>query len=172
MPKSERLDVSLSSITAKFIEINHLLSKGEKIVVGVSGGRDSMALLHYLHHSGYVCIACHVNYGLRPESTSEEVLVADYCNENQIQFEALRLSLSRIARLKTGNLQANAREVRYQFFENVRSHYEGNAICTAHHRNDRNETFLINAMRGSGLNGLTSLSMKQGWIRRPLLLVS
>jgi tRNA(Ile)-lysidine synthase len=137
------------------------------IVVGVSGGKDSMLLLHLLHSASYDIIAAHVNYGLRgEESNGDEKFVREFCEQRDIQLVVERANPDE---LRKGNLQANARKVRYDFFESIASRFDKAYIAVAHHSNDQVETILMKWLRGS--YRFFPLGMKQRTPRiiRPLL---
>lgn len=135
-------------------------------VVAVSGGVDSMTLLHALAaNPDYSLVVAHLDHGTRPDSAEDRRLV---------QRTAAGLGLPFIyeeARLGPGTSEAAAREVRYDFLRRVRSDHGARAIVTAHHRDDVLETAIINLLRGSGRKGLTALDTKED-VERPLLEVS
>ncbi len=135
-----------------------LLAEGECVVVGVSGGMDSMVLLHLLSASGFLPVAAHVNYGLRGEaSAADEALVRTLCQQWDVPLRVHRAEVS-------GSVQAEARDARYVFFGEVASEVGASAIATAHHRDDQAETVLLNLFRGAGPVGLAGMPM-----RRPLM---
>lgn len=137
------------------------------IVVGVSGGKDSMLLLHLLHSASYDIIAAHVNYGLRgEESDGDEKFVREFCEQRDIKLVVQRAHPDE---LRKGNLQANARKVRYDFFESIASKFDKAYIAVAHHSDDQVETILMKWLRGS--YHFFPLGMKQRTSRiiRPLL---
>ena len=144
------------------------INAGDKALVAVSGGLDSMVLLDLTLKSGLDLSAAHLNYNIRGEdSLKDEELVREYCISNGIHFSAKHVDLSR-NKLNDG-FQAEARKVRYKWFEELRAEQEADYIFTAHHLNDRVETLFINLLRGAGLKGLKSIPRKKGKIRRPLL---
>jgi tRNA(Ile)-lysidine synthase len=154
----------------QFIFLNQLLQKEDKIIVGVSGGVDSMVLLTLLKKLDYHVIAAHCNYKLREkESDIEEEFVKLYCQNLGIQLFIKRLEhIESIAQSGTG-IQEFARNFRYEWFEKLLLETQSNKIATAHHADDQLETILFNLTRGSGLNGMRGIALKQGNIVRPLL---
>jgi tRNA(Ile)-lysidine synthase len=137
------------------------------IVVGVSGGKDSMLLLHLLNSASYDIIAAHVNYGLRgEESDGDEKFVRDFCEQRDIQLVVQRADPEE---LRKGNLQANARKVRYDFFESIASKFDKAYIAVAHHSNDQVETILMKWLRGSYRFFPIGMKQRTPRIIRPLL---
>jgi len=146
------------------------VNENDKVLVAASGGLDSMVLLDLSRRAGLEIIAAHVNYHKRGEdSLKDEQLVKDYCREYEISFESINAGNS-LEESKDG-FQAEARQFRYAWFEDLCSDRGFGFIFTAHHLNDRLETFFINLLRGAGLKGLKSIPRKKGKICRPLLAI-
>ncbi len=148
-----------------------MLTEGSTVVVGVSGGSDSMALLSILHslkdEFGITLIAAHVNHGLRGESADrDEKFVSDFCFLKGIEFHSLKVDVAAIAKESGTGLEECGRRVRYDFFN---SFGDDIIIATAHNLSDRAETFLFNFARGSSLRGLCSIPAVRGNIIRPLI---
>jgi tRNA(Ile)-lysidine synthase len=161
--------MSLTESTSSFLE-KHQIDVGTKLLVAVSGGMDSMVLLRALHSLGQPMHVCHVHHGKRAESDAEETFVADWCAARNIPISIKRLNP---AEMPAGsNFQDWARQQRYAFFAEVAAQKGCGYIATAHHFNDKVETFFGHALRGSGLAGLSSLRPVQGKIIRPLLAIS
>ena len=140
----------------------------QPVVVAVSGGRDSMLLLHLLRQLPIQLIVAHVNYGLREEASAEDALfVAAYCERHGLRFELLNLSGQYNPSL--GNLQAWARNQRYNFFNQLRQQYGAGAIAVAHHHEDQAETILYQFLRGGGLAAIRGMYDWKNGIWRPLL---
>jgi tRNA(Ile)-lysidine synthetase, N-terminal domain/tRNA(Ile)-lysidine synthetase, C-terminal domain len=157
----------------KYIEDKHLLKPSSTVVVGVSGGMDSMALLDILTLLDYRCIAAHCNFHLRGEESDRDAeFVKNWCKNVDIEFTSVDFDTVAYARDKKISIEMAARELRYQWFELVRQKFEAEAIAVAHHRDDAIETVLLNLLRGTGIKGLTGISPKKGNIVRPLLCVS
>ena len=154
---------------------NELVKSGDKVVVAVSGGPDSMCLLDTLNKlkeelNFSICVA-HVNHGIRIESDDEKVYVENYCNANNIPFHYLKVDVPKLSKENKMSEETYGRKVRYDFFEQVRKEEKANCIAVAHNLNDNVETVLLNELRGCGLKGLAGMDFKFGYIIRPLLTV-
>ena len=154
--------------------IQHQLLSGEKpVVVGISGGADSVALLHILVSLGYKCIAAHCNFNLRgDESFRDEQFTIDFTKRLQVPLCKISFETNNYAQENRLSVEMAARELRYRWFEELLNTYDADAVAVAHHRDDSVETLLINLTRGSGLTGLTGIKPKNGNVVRPLLCVS
>lgn len=162
--------MTLPQEVGKFIEKESLFTKKDHLLVAVSGGVDSMTLVQILHNQGYKIGIAHVNYKLRGKySELDYQLVQQYCAENKLTFHHYCLTQEEKDNLKSGNLQEKARQLRYDWFKELAQKNQYDFICTAHHQSDHIETFLLNAIRGSGITGLTSMKSKNGLLRRPFL---
>ncbi|WP_243345802.1 tRNA lysidine(34) synthetase TilS [Parabacteroides sp. FAFU027] len=156
-----------------YIQQNKLLPDGVKVITGVSGGADSVALLHYLKEAGYECIAAHCNFHLRgEESNRDEEFVRDLCGRWDVPLEVIDFHTEKIAAEQKVSIEMAARELRYQWFEELRIQYKAEVIAVAHHKDDSVETFLLNLIRGTGIRGLSGMKPVNGKIIRPLLCVS
>lgn len=132
-------------------------------VVAVSGGVDSVAMLHMLHDKKYVnLVVAHVNHGIRSDSDKDEELVRALANSYGYSFEFIRLNLGPNVN------EATARQERYNFLNTIQQKYSALAVITAHHQDDVIETCFINIIRGTGRNGVSSLQSNKNKIR-PLL---
>ena len=157
----------------KFIEEKGLLASGDGIVMGVSGGADSVALLLLMDWlkdkydlSLYVV---HVHHGLRKEADSEASYVKSLCGERGIPFFLKKVDVNALSgELKIGTEEAG-RKARYEAFEEVLKEVSAGKIAVAHNCNDRAETMLFNLARGTGIKGLISIPAKRDNIIRPLL---
>ncbi len=153
------------------IQLPQHINKETTILVAVSGGADSMVLLHLLQAKSKVIVA-HVNYGLRGEASSlDQQLVKDYCAPNNLPIEMYNVQAHELQ--KENSIQNQARNIRYNWFKELYKKYNCNYLATAHHANDNIETLLVNMARGAGLQGLAvmqTLDELQGMqIFRPLL---
>tara|TARA_B110001452_G_scaffold66915_1_gene53786 strand:- start:1889 stop:3199 length:1311 start_codon:yes stop_codon:yes gene_type:complete len=143
----------------------HKIKINSKFLIGVSGGSDSMALLDIGLKAGLNISVAHVNYQLRnEESERESFIVKKYCLENKLNFFYKEAEIDLLK-----NLQNEAREIRYQFFNDLVEENKIDYILTAHHQNDNHETFLLNALKGNGIGSLKGIPEKNGIILRPLL---
>ena len=157
---------------AKFIQQKQLLHDGEKVLVAISGGADSVALLLALQKLGYDCEALHCNFHLRgDESTRDELFVRDLCKRHCVPLSVVNFDTAAYACEKKISIEMAAREQRYEAFESHRKKCGATASAVAHHAGDSAETMLLNLIRGTGLKGLHGIQPKNGHIVRPLLCV-
>ena len=156
-----------------FIIQHGLLEPGAKVLVALSGGADSVALLRILLRLGYGCYAVHCNFHLRgEESNRDEAFVAELCRSLGVSFEVLHFDTEAYASEQKVSIEMAARELRYREFERIREARSLSAIVVAHHQDDAVETLLLNLIRGAGINGLTGMRVKNGYVVRPLLCLS
>jgi len=148
--------------------VHHLsVNKTDKILLAVSGGIDSMVMLDLFRKCNFHIEVAHIDHSTRNgESSIDALFVSEYCQLHDISCHIKKLDYKI---LSNGNFQANARKERYSFFEEIMSASNINHLATAHHKDDRLETFIMNLNRKSGLNGLTSLRARNISIIRPLL---
>ena len=173
MEKKRYLCVMLKHDVQKFIEEKKLFNLQDKILVALSGGADSVALLRVLLSLGYTCECAHCNFHLRGlESDRDEAFVRQLCEKQGIPLHVTHFDTSAYAKEHHISIEMAARELRYEWFEHIRKEIGASAIAVAHHRDDSVETFLLNLMRGAGINGLKGIPVKNGLIVRPLLSVS
>lgn len=155
----------------KYIINNNLLDKTKPVVCAVSGGADSICLLHILHHLGYMVILAHVNHNKRIESIKEQIAMENLAKSLNIPFELLDYHYD-----NTNNFHDDSHNARYYFFKKIATKYHTNQIVTAHHLDDQAETILIKLLNGSNLFGYGGISNKlideNFIISRPLLCVS
>ncbi|MFZ4464309.1 MAG: tRNA lysidine(34) synthetase TilS [Bacteroidales bacterium] len=145
-------------------------SEPQKVLVAISGGLDSVVLTHLLHQSGHQLVLAHVNFSLRgDESDEDERFVRDLGRELGIQVFVKYFYTADYAANNHLSIQVAARELRYQWFEQVAEEQNCDYIAVAHHQDDQIETFFINLLRGSGLHGLKGMPQTNGKIIRPLL---
>ena len=143
------------------------------LIVGVSGGCDSMTLLHGLQKIHSHITVAHVNYKLRGlESDQDAVLVEQIAKQYQLPFKSLTYDLKADLDQNGGNLQDRAREIRYRFFENLMNSEDSGYLVLAHHKGDQIENFWMQMARGGGLRAMSGMKMKESRILRPLLSVS
>ena len=141
-----------------------LIEKEDKLVIGVSGGPDSMALLHILltlqekeQIPSCTLLVAHVNHMLRKEADEETAYVEEFCRLHQIPCFVKRAKVEELAQKAKMGTEEMGRNIRYQFFEEVRQKEKAQKIVTAHHANDNAETVLMNILRGSGTAGLRGI---------------
>ena len=163
----------MRDLVRAYIEKYQLLTENRPVLVGVSGGADSIALLTILVELGYSCIAAHCNFHLRgEESLQDERFTKEYVEKLQIPFVKIDFETEQYAAENHLSIEMAARELRYRWFEKQRIHWEAQAIAVAHHRDDNVETLLMNLIRGTGIRGLSGIQPKNGFVVRPMLAVS
>lgn len=146
---------------------------GTRVLVALSGGADSVALLLALRQLGYCCIAAHCNFHLRgEESMRDEQFVRDLCRDLGTQLEVTDFDVPARMAAKGISTEMACRELRYEWFEEVRQARQCHCIAVAHHSDDNAETLLLNLLRGTGLAGAAGIKPVNGHIIRPLLCVS
>lgn len=155
------------------IDHYHLLPSGARVLVALSGGADSVALLRALHLQGYTVRAVHVNFRLRgAESDRDEAFCRSLCRSLEIPLEVASFDTLTIAQERGISIEMAARDLRYELFSQVASRYAVEAIAVAHHLQDNVETLLANFLRGTGIAGLRGMKPKRENIIRPLLEVA
>lgn len=158
-----------------FIMEEGLVRPGDRLVLGVSGGPDSMALLHIMAAlRGELDIdiaAAYVDHGLRSEAREEQDYVKATCCRLEVDFMSRRIDARQIAACEQKTLEEAGRDERYRFFREIARQRGAGLIATAHHRDDVAETVLLHLLRGSGLKGLRGILPRQGDLLRPLLCV-
>lgn len=158
---------------AQYIEKEKLFCLNDKVLVTLSGGADSVALLRLLLSMGYTCEAAHCNFHLRDkESDRDEAFVRRLCHESGVLLHIEHFDTTQYATKKHISIEMAARELRYEWFETFRKQREASVIATAHHKDDSVETVLLNLIRGTGINGLLGIRPRNGNIVRPLLCLS
>jgi len=154
----------------RHIEKEELFGRNEKLLVAVSGGLDSIVLLHLLYKMEMNCIVAHCNFRLRGEdSDGDEVFVGKLAEKYGFPFCTTAFDTTEYAKEKTVSIEMAARDLRYEWFEGIRQANQCEYILTAHHADDVVETVLINLARGTGIHGLTGIKAKKDRLIRPLL---
>ncbi|OAV74896.1 tRNA(Ile)-lysidine synthase [Bacteroidales bacterium Barb7] len=145
----------------------------QPVLVGLSGGADSVALLALLVRLRYHCIAAHCNFHLRgAESDRDEAFAAKVAADHNTPFHTVHFDTAAYAKQHRLSIETAARNLRYEWFENLRLSLNAQAVAVAHHRDDSVETLLLNLLRGSGIHGLTGIHPRNGFVVRPLLSLS
>ena len=178
----------------KTIEQYNLIEDGDKIVLAVSGGPDSISMLDILNklrknsnikekqvkekHNGrnrkinkidfQICVA-HVNHMIREEAIDDQKFVENFCKKIGVTFYAKSIDVQKIANNKKIGTEEAGRVVRYEFFDEILEKTNSNKIAIAHNKNDRVETVIMNTLRGSGISGLKGIEPKRGKYIRPLI---
>ncbi len=153
----------------KYIVDNHLINKGDKILVALSGGVDSMVLAELLRRCGYDITFAHCNFHLRgKESDGDEQFVREYADRVGVRLFVRKFDTLEYVATQKVSVEMAARELRYAWFNDL-INAGGCKLALAHHADDQIETFFINLMRGSGIKGLKSMLPRNGLYIRPLL---
>ncbi|MGL5122911.1 MAG: tRNA lysidine(34) synthetase TilS [Fusobacteriaceae bacterium] len=160
----------------KFIDNYKMFEKGDKIIIGFSGGPDSVFLLELLMEYKKIkdetleLYLVHINHGLRGEaSDGDEEFVNKIGKKYSIKVFSKKIDIEKISLKEKKGLEEIGREVRYKFFEEILKEVKGNKIVSAHNKDDQLETFMFRMMRGSSLEGLEGISLKKGIYRRPII---
>lgn len=156
-----------------FIDLRIHLEYDAPIIIGLSGGADSVALSDILVSLGYKCVACHCNFQLREEESERDMAFAESVAKSMnIPFCFIRFDTKKYALERHISIEMACRELRYKWFEEQRVEFGARTIAIAHHRDDSVETVLLNLVRGTGISGLTGIHPVNGYIVRPLLCLS
>ena len=152
----------------------NLIQEGEGIVVGLSGGPDSVCLLHVLHcHAALLKVklfAVHINHMLRgKESEEDEIYISELCAKLGIPLHVMAYNIKEISKARKISLEEAGREIRYQEFECFAKAVGASKIAVAHNKNDQAETVIMRIIRGTGLDGLKGMDHQRDNIIRPLL---
>ena len=150
------------------------IKSGDTIVVGVSGGPDSICLLNVLknlqNELKINIVVAHINHMIRKEADSETEFVQDFCEQRDIKCFVKKADVLQIAKEKKLGTEEAGRKIRYDFFEEVKNIVGGNKIATAHNANDNAETVLMNFLRGSGSTGLKGIEpIRDNKLIRPII---
>ena len=156
------------------IKENNLINKGDVIVVGVSGGPDSITLLtclnKYKEYLGITVICAHVNHLIRVDSTEDEQYVENMCKKMGIKCYVKRENIEELAKEQKKGTEEVGRKIRYDFFDEIAKKENANKIAIAHNMNDNAETMLLNIIRGTGMQGLEGIQAEEyGKYIRPLI---
>ncbi len=157
-----------------YIKENNLINSGDKIVVGISGGADSVCLFLMLNELKneipIEIIPVHINHGIRgKEAKKDEHFVEKICKKYKYPCIIFNFDVAKISKKRKVSLEEAGRDVRYQAFHKVLKDYNCNKIAVAHNLNDSSETVLLSLFRGTGIKGLTGIKANRGNIIRPLL---
>ncbi len=147
-----------------------LLHDSDKVIVAVSGGADSVALLSALITLGYDCIVAHCDFHLRgDESERDRCYVESLAGKYGVACEVIHFDVPEYEKQHGVSTEMACRELRYEWFEQLRVKYNAKGIAVAHHRDDNIETFFLNLLRGTGIAGLAGMKPRNGNIIRPML---
>ncbi|MCR5590449.1 MAG: tRNA lysidine(34) synthetase TilS [Lachnospiraceae bacterium] len=157
-----------------YIKENNLISPGDTIVEGISGGADSVCLFlmleEYKKEAGFNTVAVHVHHGIRKKSADkDQKFVEKLCASKGVELKTFRKDIPLICKITKESEEECGRRIRYELFDDVCRQYENAKIAVAHHMNDQAETVIFRIIRGSGIKGLTGMEAKRDNIIRPLL---
>ena len=156
-----------------FIKEMQLIKENDTVVIGLSGGIDSMvmcdALLLFKREVPFRILAAHLDHRLREESAEDAFFVAAYCDKNNIPLYTASADVFTEAKEAKVSIESAARYIRHGFFKNILSEHTGAKLAVAHHMNDMAETILMRLIRGSSLDGLSPMPAKDEYIIRPLM---
>lgn len=154
----------------EFIAQENLFKHDDKILIAVSGGIDSMTLLHLFNQCNFNFSVAHCNFKLREqESDGDQEFLERFCIDNKIELFVKSFDTKETATMNKVSIQMAARELRYNWFEKTIKENGFSKYATAHNLNDIAETFIINLTRGTGIKGLSGIKAKNGNLVRPLL---
>ena len=155
------------------VKNTNLIKNGDRIVVGVSGGPDSITMLDILvklrEEFNLTLFVVHINHSLREEADFEEEYVRKFAKEKNIEFFSKKVDINKMVEETRKSTEEVARNVRYEYFNEVLKKVNANKIAVAHNLNDSVETVLLNLIRGCGIDGLTGIQKENGNIIRPLI---
>lgn len=150
-----------------------LINSGDRIVLGVSGGPDSISMLNVLNELKsdlkFDIFVAHINHGIRENSKLDEQFVMQFCNKIGVELYVLNTNIKKIVEKEKRGLEETGRIVRYNYFDEILEKTNSNKIAIAHNENDNAETILMNIVRGSGLSGLKGIEPQNGKYIRPLI---
>lgn len=161
-----------------YINEHSMLKSGEKVLVALSGGPDSVCLIHILYNLqeklNIQCFAAHLNHCLRgEEADKDEAYSEELCRRLNIPFFSKRVDINALAAKRGISVEMAGREARYEFFDEIKNKYQIHKIAVAHNANDQAETILMRFMRGTGSEGLRGIKpIREGIFIRPILCLS
>ena len=162
----------MKNTVLEYIQTHGLIGPNDKVLAGVSGGADSVALLHVLQSLGFDVCAVHVNHGIRgADAEADEAFVKVLCGTLHIPLATEHVDVPAMAAAEGKTLEQAARDARYGCFDRVAADLGANVIAVAHHMDDQAESMLLHLFRGSGLTGLVGMRPRRGNVVRPLLCV-
>ena len=156
----------------------NLIKNGDKLVLGVSGGPDSICMLNILNdirndkklHMEFDIIVAHVNHLIRDEAKDDEIFVKNFCEKIGVQFYSKSIDVKKLANNNKIGTEEAGRNARYEFFDEILEKTNSNKIAIAHNKNDKVETMIMNVLRGSGIAGLRGIEpIKDNKYIRPLI---
>lgn len=153
----------------------NLIEDGDKIILAVSGGPDSISMLDILYKIqqnekiNFKIVVAHVNHMIREEAMEDAIYVKDFCEKRNIEFYLKSIDVKKIANNNKIGTEEAGRKERYKFFDELAKKINANKIAIAHNKNDNVETVFMHILRGTGINGLKGIEPKRGMYIRPLI---
>ncbi len=166
--------VDIYEKVAGYIRDNDLISPGDTVVEGISGGADSVCLMlmleEYKKEVDFNTVAVHVHHGIRKKSADkDQKFVEKLCESKGVELRSYKKDIPLICKITKESEEECGRRIRYEIFDEVCAQYENAKIAVAHHMNDQAETVIFRIIRGSGIKGLSGMEAKRDNIIRPLL---
>ena len=170
--------MTLLSQVLNTIKKYNLIENGDKLVLGISGGPDSICMLDILNNIrndnkfdlNYEIVVAHINHMIREEAKEDEIFVKDFCEKINVKFYSKSIDVQKIANNNKIGTEEAGRKVRYDFFDEILQKTNSNKIAIAHNKNDKVETIIMNILRGSGIVGLRGIEpIKSHKYIRPLI---
>ena len=171
-------EISLLQTVRETVREHNMIESGEKVLAAVSGGADSVCMLHVLNRLkkdlNFEIFCAHLNHGIRGEAAdADEAFVEKLCLENEIPFFSKRVDVPKIAKSQKVTLEEAGRIARYEFFSELATAHGISKVATAHNKNDNAETVLMRILRGTGIDGLKGIAyVREDGVIRPVLDVS
>lgn len=158
----------------EYIKFHHMLEMGDRVVMGISGGADSVCLLHIMQELreeyGLSLFVVHVHHGIRKEAADKDAeYVKNLCQKYGISFYLFKEDIPKLAKDCGMSEEEGGRQCRYRCFYQVADQVKADKIATAHHMGDQAETVLFHLIRGTNLSGVTGIAPVNGKMIRPLL---
>lgn len=159
----------------KTIQKENLIDNGDRLVLAVSGGPDSICLLSVLNEIKkeklieFNIVVAHVNHMIREEAVEDEKFVKEFCEKIGVEFYSKSIDVQKMANNNKIGLEEAGRNARYEFFDEIAEKTNSNKIAIAHNKNDKVETVIMNALRGSGTYGLQGMQAINGKYIRPII---
>ena len=167
----------MKSKVLKTIKKYNLIENGDKIILAVSGGPDSISMLDILNNIkndknidiNFEIIVAHVNHMIRKEAIEDEKYVREFCKKRKIEFYSKSIDVQKIANNNKIGTEEAGRKARYEFFDEILKKTNSNKIAIAHNKNDSVETVIMHILRGSGISGLKGIEPRREKYIRPLI---
>ena len=158
-----------------YVNKNKMIAPGDTIILGVSGGADSVCLFFLLlqlrEQTDFELRVVHINHGIRPDAAEDEAFVERLCGQHSVPFRAVRADVPALAKQEKCSEEDAGRRLRYRVFREEEEGFSQGKIAVAHHADDRAETMLLHLFRGTSTRGLCGMEPVRGDIIRPLLVL-